>query len=148
MYELSQIVVGLCFLLLIIVLFFDEKDYLSFSILLIMVAAGVSSIEIEAARELETYILFIDWEVVFFLISMFTIVEILKEARLFHETARIIVNRYKHNIRKMFYVICLVSTLSASILEDISVAIIFIPIIILTCREIKINPTPFLLGMT
>ncbi|MHA1746860.1 MAG: SLC13 family permease, partial [Promethearchaeota archaeon] len=32
--------------------------------------------------------------------------------------------------------------------EDISVAIIFIPIIILTCREIKINPTPFLLGMT
>ena len=148
MSELSQIVVGLCFLLLIFVLFFDEKDYLSYSLLLIVIAGGVSAIEIEKARHIDMYIMAIDWEVIFFLIAMFTIVEILNEAHLFHEIARIIVNRYKHNIRKMFYVICIVSTLSASILEDISVAIIFIPIIILTCREIKINPTPFLLGMT
>lgn len=48
----------------------------------------------------------------------------------------------------MYYLICIISTLLASILEDLSVAIIFIPIIILTCQEIKTNPAPFLYGMT
>ena len=113
-----------------------------------LIAAVVSAIEIPEAQHLETYIMAIEWEVIFFLIAMFTIVEILIEAKVFHVVAKHIVNRYKNNIRKMFYVICIVSTLLASILEDLSVAIIFIPIIVLTCREIEINPSPFLLGMT
>jgi Na+/H+ antiporter NhaD/arsenite permease-like protein len=147
-YLFSQIVVGLCFIALIVVLFDEKKDYLSYSILLMLIAAVSTASVLEEAKELETYILAIDWEVIFFLISMFTIVVVLNEARVFHEIAKRIVNRYKTNYRKMFYVICIVSTLSASIIEDLSVAIIFIPIIILTCRELKINPAPFLLGMT
>ncbi len=148
MYLLSQIVVAACFLVLIIVLFFDEQDYLSFSVFLMLIAGIVSAIEIEEARHLEGYIDAIEWEVVFFLIAMFTIVEILNEARLFHTIARWIVKKFKNNIRTMFYAICIVSTLAASIIEDLSVAIIFIPIIILTCDELEINPAPFLLGMT
>jgi len=145
---LSQIAVGICFLILIIVLFFDSNDYLTYSVLLMLIAAMISAIDLPEARNLETYVMAIHWEVIFFLIAMFTIVEILNEARIFHKIAKSIVNRYRNNIRKMFYVICIVSTLSASILEDLSVAIIFVPIIVLACREIKINPTPFLLGMT
>ncbi len=145
---LSQIVVGICFLILIVILFFDSNDYLTYSVLLMLIAAGVSAIDLPEARNLETYIMAIEWEVIIFLIAMFTIVEILIEARIFHKIAKSIVNRYRNNIRKMFYVICIVSTLMASILEDLSVAIIFIPIIVLACREIKINPSPFLLGMT
>ncbi|WP_371801666.1 SLC13 family permease [Candidatus Lokiarchaeum ossiferum] len=145
---LSQIVVGLCFLILIVILFFEEKDYLSYSVLLIIIAGAVTGIDLPAAHDLDTYIQAIDWEVIFFLIAMFTIVEILNEARVFHEIAKRIVLKYRNNIRKMFYVICIVSTLSASILEDLSVAIIFIPIIVLTCEDLKINPSPFLLGMT
>ncbi len=145
---LSQIVVCICFLILIIILFFDSNDYLTYSVLLMLIAAGVSAIDLPEARHLETYIMAIEWEVIIFLIAMFTIVEVLIEARIFHKIAQSIVNRYKNNIRKMFYVICTVSTLLASILEDLSVAIIFIPIIVLVCSEIKINPSPFLLGMT
>ena len=145
---LSQIVVGICFIILIVILFFDKNDYLTYSVLLMLIAAVVSAIEIPEARHLETYVMAIEWEVIFFLIAMFTIVEILIEAKIFHKIAKSIVNRYKNNIRKMFYVLCTVSTLLASILEDLSVAIIFIPIIVLACREIKINPSPFLLGMT
>ncbi len=145
---LSQVVVGICFIILIVILFFDSNDYLTYSVLLMLIAAVVSAIEIPEARHLETYVMAIEWEVIFFLIAMFTIVEILIEAKIFHIIAKSIVNRYKNNIRKMFYVICTVSTLLASILEDLSVAIIFIPIIVLACSEIKINPSPFLLGMT
>ncbi len=79
---------------------------------------------------------------------MFTIVEILKEKKIFHEVSRRIVVTFKNRIRLIFYFICLLSTISASILEDISVAIIFGPIIVIICVYIKINPTPFLLGMT
>ncbi len=145
---LSQIVVGICFIILIVILFFDSNDYLTYSVLLMLIAGVVSAIEIPEARHLETYVMAIEWEVIFFLIAMFTIVEILIEAKIFHKIAKSIVNRYKNNVRKMFYVLCTVSTLLASILEDLSVAIIFIPIIVLACREIKINPSPFLLGMT
>ena len=147
-YIFSQIMVALCFLGLVIVLFFEEKDYLTYSVLFLLISAIATAIQIPAARELETYMMAIEWEVIFFLIAMFTIVEILNEARLFHEIAKKIVNRYKTNIRKLFWVICLTSTLSASIIEDLSVALIFIPIIILTCEEVHINPAPFLLGMT
>lgn len=97
---------------------------------------------------IEFYIEAIDWEVISFLIAMFTIVEILKEKKIFHEVSRRIVVTFKNRIRLIFYFICLLSTISASILEDISVAIIFGPIIVLICVYIKINPTPFLLGMT
>ncbi|MHA1856247.1 MAG: SLC13 family permease, partial [Promethearchaeota archaeon] len=145
---LSQIIVGICFLILIIILFFEDKDYLSYSVMLILIAAGISAIEIPEAQQLETYILAIDWEVIVFLICMFTIVEILNEAHLFHEIAKILVHHYKNNIRLLFYLICIISTLFASILEDLSVAIIFIPIIVLMCKDLKINPAPFLMGMT
>ncbi|MHA1522546.1 MAG: SLC13 family permease [Promethearchaeota archaeon] len=145
---LSQIVVGICFILLIIVLFFDSQDYLSFSVLFLMISAIATTIDLENPPTLEDYILSIDWAVIIFLISMFTIVEILNKARVFQKIAKFIVMRTRTNVRLMFYLICIVSTLSASILEDISVAIIFIPIIIFACEEIEVNPSPFLFGMT
>lgn len=145
---LSQIVVGLCFLLLIIVLFFDEQDYLTFSVLFLMISTIITTFDLDNPPMLDDYVGAVDWEVIFFLISMFTIAEILNEAHIFHEIAKLIVKKYRTNIRFMFYLICVVSTLSASIIEDLSVAIIFIPIIILTCQELKINPAPFLYGMT
>lgn len=145
---LSQIVVGLLLVLLVIVLFFDEQDYLSFSVLFVFIASLVSAIDVEEARDLSNYITAIDWEVIFFLIAMFTIIEILNEAKVFHQIAQLIVNKFHTNIRLMFYVICVISTLTATIIEDLSVAIIFIPVIIISCRKLNINPAPFLLGMT
>ncbi len=143
-----QIFVGLCFFILVIVLFDEKKDYLTYSILVIVLAGIVSSFIIPETQHLEFYIEMIDWEVIFFLILMFTIVEILNEKLIFQEISRRIVKKYSSNIRKLFYFICIVSTLVATILEDLSVAIIFGPIIVIACKEIKINPTPFLLGMT
>jgi Na+/H+ antiporter NhaD/arsenite permease-like protein len=116
-----------------------------------MLVAGIASgldPNFPEARDIEGYFEAIDWNVIFFLIAMFTIVEILNDTLLFHAIAKFIVKKYSHNTRLMFYVLCTVSTLSASIIEDISVAIIFIPIIVLACQEMEINPYPFLLGMT
>ncbi|TFF89084.1 MAG: hypothetical protein EU549_01790 [Promethearchaeota archaeon] len=144
-----QIFIGICYLVLVIVLFFERKDYLTYAFIITIIAGVVSFIIIpEEILNLEFFIDAINWEVIFFLIGMFTIVAILDDKKIFHELARRLANRYKKNIRKYFYSICLISTIVAALLEDLSVAIIFGPIIIVSCRDMDINPTPFLLGMT
>jgi Na+/H+ antiporter NhaD/arsenite permease-like protein len=97
---------------------------------------------------IEEFILAIDWPVIFFLISLFTIVVILEEQLVFQEVALRITKKFSTNTRKFFWVICLISTLSAAFIEDVSVAIIFIPMIVSTSEKMRINPAPILLGMT
>lgn len=143
-----QIFVVLCFLGIVLVLFFDKEDYIFFSVLFITIAALVSALFIEELRDLEFYIDVIEWDVVFFLIAMFTIVEILKENKIFDEVGNRIVKKYSGQPRSMFYAICIISTLLASIVEDLSIAMIFGPIIVIACRKLEITPAPFLLGMT
>ncbi|MCP4764231.1 MAG: hypothetical protein GY870_20830 [archaeon] len=145
---LLQLLIFGCFFVLIVVLFLEKKDYLTYSILLIIIAGIITAFFIPETAHLEFYIDSIDWEVIFFLIGMFTIVEILKEKLIFQEISRRIVKNYEKDLRKMFYILCIVSTITAAFLEDLSVAIIFGPIIVLACRDIKINPTPYLLGTT
>jgi Na+/H+ antiporter NhaD/arsenite permease-like protein len=97
---------------------------------------------------IDEFILSIDWPVIFFLISLFTIVVILEEQLIFQEIALRITKKFGTNTRKFFWVMCLISTLSAAFIEDVSVAIIFIPMIVRTSEKMKINPTPILLGTT
>jgi len=143
-----QIFVLICFLGVVIVLFFEDKDYIYFTFIFIVIAGISTSIFIPETRSLEFYIDSIEWEVIFFLITMFTIVEILKENKIFDEIARLVVVKYQYNLRKMFYVICIISTLLATIVEDLSIAMIFAPIIIVASRKMNIKPAAYLLGMT
>ncbi|MBD3255033.1 MAG: hypothetical protein GF383_08060 [Candidatus Lokiarchaeota archaeon] len=126
-----QIFVAVCFIGLIIILFFEKTDYISYSILLVIFAAIVSVIFIESLRDLEYYIAVIEWDVIFFLIAIFIIVKILEENKIFDEIGKRVVRRYSDSFRKMFYVICIVSTLLASIVKDLSFAMISGPIIVI-----------------
>ncbi|MFX0009419.1 MAG: SLC13 family permease [Candidatus Hermodarchaeota archaeon] len=143
-----QIFVLFCFIGVVIVLFFEEQDYIYFTFIFIVLAGIITAIFIPESRFLEFYINSIEWEVIVFLISMFIIVEVLKENKIFDEIARLIVLRYHNNLRKMFYIICVISTLMATIVEDLSIAMIFAPIIIVASRKLNIKPAAYLLGMT
>ncbi|MBN2156685.1 MAG: hypothetical protein JW776_11650 [Candidatus Lokiarchaeota archaeon] len=150
-----QIIVLSCFIGLIIVLFIEKLDYLLFAFAFIIIAGIATAFLLETSPDpsldpttIWFYVEAIDWEVIAFLIAMFTIVQILNEKKIFHEVSRRIVITFKKKIRLMFYFICIVSTLTATILEDLSIAIIFGPVIVIACLTLSINPTPFLLGMT
>jgi Na+/H+ antiporter NhaD/arsenite permease-like protein len=143
-----MILVALCFLGVVIVLFFEEKDYIYYTFVFIVIAGIATSIFIPEARSLEFYITQIEWNVIFFLITIFAIVEVLKENKIFDEIARVIVLKYGSNPRKLFYVICIVSTFLATIVEDLSIAMIFAPIIIVATRKLNMKPAAYLLGMT
>jgi len=145
---LLQIIVVSCFIVVIIALFRAQTDFLFYSMVGMLVAATATFLLSPSPVSTEEVFLAVDWEVIFFLISLFTIVAILEEQYIFQEIARRITTKFKTNTRMFFWVICLVSTLSAAFIEDISVAVIFIPIIINTSKKLRINPAPILLGMT
>ena len=144
-----QIIVGLCFAGIIAILFMESKDYLIYSLVFMFIVAISTYLLIPGSMDKkEDIILAIDWEVIVFLFCLFCIVEILKEQKIFHQVALIIVNKFHGRPRLMFYILCIVSTLIATIIEDLSVAIIFIPIVIEACRRMKINPIPYMYGVT
>jgi Na+/H+ antiporter NhaD/arsenite permease-like protein len=143
-----QIFVISCFIVVIIALFRERVDFLTYSMGAMLVAATATYFFSPAVVSMEEFFLSVNWEVVFFLISMFTIVAILEENSIFQEIARRITKKFSTNTREFFWIICLISTVSAAFIEDISVVIIFIPMIIKTSEKMKINPAPILLGMT
>ncbi|MFX1592675.1 MAG: SLC13 family permease [Promethearchaeota archaeon] len=143
-----QLFVIFCFVIVIIALFREKTDFLTYSVLAMLAAAAATFLFSPTPLSIEEFILSIDWPVIFFLISLFTIVVILEEQLIFQEIASRITKKFHTNTRGFFWVICLISTLSAAFIEDISVAVIFIPMIISTSEKMKINPTPILLGMT
>lgn len=143
-----QIFVIICFIGIIIVLFDEKIDYLIYSILFTLIAIVATNLLIPEKTTLGDIILAIEWEVVIFLIALFTIVEVLEDKQVFEEIARRITKRFHTNTRKFFWLICLISTFSATLIEDLSVALIFVPLVIKSCRKMRVNPTPFLLGIT
>ncbi len=143
-----QIFVISCFIVVIVALFRENVDFLTYSMGAMLAAATATYFFSLEVVSMEEFFLSVNWEVVFFLISMFTIVAILEENLIFQEIARRITKKFGTNTREFFWIICLISTLSAAFIEDISVVIIFIPMIIKTSEKMKINPTPILLGMT
>jgi Na+/H+ antiporter NhaD/arsenite permease-like protein len=144
---LLQIIVISCFIVVIIALFREKSDFLYYSLVAMLVAAAATFL-LSPGVSTEEVFLAVDWEVIFFLVSLFTIVAILEEQCIFQEVARRITTKFSTNTRKFFWVICLISTVSAAFIEDVSVAVIFIPMIISTSQKMKINPAPILLGMT
>ena len=137
-----------CFVIVIIALFREKTDFLTYSIAAMLAAATATFLFSPEPFPIDEFISAIDWPVIFFLISLFTIVVILEEQLIFQEIARRITKKFHTNTRQFFWVICIISTLSAAFIEDVSVAIIFIPMIISTSEKMRINPTPILLGMT
>ena len=143
-----QLIVVACFSMVIIALFREKTDFLTYSIAAMFIAVIATFYFLPDVITVENLILAIEWEVIFFLIAIFTIVEVLDDKRIFQELAMRITKKFETNTRKFFWIMCLTSTLTAAFIEDVSVAIIFIPLIIKTSEKMHINPTPFLLGVT
>lgn len=145
---LSQVVVTCCFVGLVVVLFRSRVDYVSYSVIFMSVAVATTVLVHRETVTFDDFVLAVEWRVVLFLICLFVIVEILGEKRFFEEIASRIVVKYYDNTRKMFWILCLTATFCAALIEDLSIALIFIPIVVSVCRKLMINPTPFMMGIS
>ncbi len=85
---LLQIVVIICFIVLVIVLFFEKLDYLIYSIAIIVVAGLFTAIFIPEAQDLENYFTAIEWEIVFFFNNIFLYCRNSKRKRIFSRACK------------------------------------------------------------
>ena len=161
---------GLIILLLalfvgIMIVFSKEKwDYVAFSLLFSIIAViatimtisdlGVNTLGIFGEGKSSSEIIFwkfihtIEFEPIVFLISMQIIVLIAEKHKIFQWIALRVLRATKGNHRKFFYLISIISSLSAAIIADITVAIIFIPLVIRACRILRIKAAPFLFAIS
>ena len=72
-----QIFVICCFVVVIVALFREKTDFLTYSMGAMLAAATATFLLSPQPFPIEEFFLAVDWQVIFFLISLFTIVKIL-----------------------------------------------------------------------
>jgi len=121
-------------------------DYVAFTILSAVIACVITgSIFSISFTEFLTYI---EFEPLFFIISMQIIVAITEENKIFRWLVLKTLHWTKADHRKFFFLICFIASMTSAIVSDITVGIIFVPLVIRACRILKINPAPYLFGLS
>ncbi len=148
MTKLILIIVLLILFVGIMVVFSHENwDYVSFSLLAAFISVLIT-VKYYPELSFNTFLAYIEFDPIIFIISMQIIIMISEKHKIFQWIALKTLHLTKGNHRKFFYLICIISSLSASIIADITVAIIFIPLVIRACKILKINPAPYLFGIS
>lgn len=88
----------------------------------------------------------IDYRTIVLLFSMMIIVSYLNLSGFFQLAGNYFLKRLHTKKQLLIMVIILTGTLSAFFINDI-VCLLFTPIVIMICRQAKVNPVPFLLGI-
>lgn len=145
MTELIPIISSFVLFAGIMAIFTQEKmDYLAYSLLAAILACLINSYFF-GTTFLE-YLKYIEFEPLIFILSMQIIIKFVEEQNIFQWLALKILVLTHSNHRQFFYLICIASTLTAAFLADITVTMIFVPLIIRATKILKINPTPYLFG--
>ncbi len=154
------------FLLIILVIFTREKmDYVGYSLLFALIAALLTAFLVPIEDGL-SYVPWLDqdagpavvWFWVFFniihfrpilfIIGMQLVVAMIEKHKIFQWIAIKTLHFTKGNHRLFFYLISTLAILTSAVLEDVTVAVLFIPLVIRACRILKIRSAPFLYSIT
>jgi Na+/H+ antiporter NhaD/arsenite permease-like protein len=76
------------------------------------------------------------------------IIGVVEQQTIFEYFAIRIIRMTKDNVRLLFYLICLLAAFFSCFLDDVSVAMIFIPLIIRTAQLLVIDAVPFITGIS
>jgi Na+/H+ antiporter NhaD/arsenite permease-like protein len=93
------------------------------------------------------FIKYIRFEPLIYIVSINIIVIILEKNSVFQFIAVETIHLTKSNPRVFFAFICIISTFTSAVMEDVSVALIFMPIVIQACKLLNIKPAPFIFGI-
>ncbi len=138
------------------VIFTQEKlDYAVYALLAAIVACGIvfffyknEPVFTDLGSPLRAYLNFIEFDAIIFLISMQIIVAISEESKLFQWLALKVLHLVGGNHRLFFYLISMVSCLTASLISDITIAIIFVPLVIRATRILRIKTAPYIFAIS
>jgi len=158
--------ITLALFIVILIVFSREKlDYVGYSLLCALIACILTGliIPIEKVAEMfewidptqtsgltwiQVYINMIEFKPLMFILGMQIIATVAEHYKIFQWIAVKTLHFTKGNHRAFFYLICTIATITAAVIADVTVAIIFVPLVIRACRILKIDPKPFLYGIS
>ncbi len=140
------------------VVFSTEKlDYLTVAIFAALFSAGIlvftESVPITIGEiSYDSYyaavVGMIEFKPIIFIFGMQIVIAVAERQKIFQYVAIQTIRLTKGNDRLLFYVICIITVFIAAVVADVTVAILFAPLIIRTCRILEIKSAPYLFGMT
>ena len=147
MYEMVSIIISVVLFIVIMVIFTNKRvDYVAFTLLSAVIACILTG-SIFGIGFTE-FLTFIEFEPLIFIICMQIIVAIMEEQKIFRWLVLKTLHWTKADHRKFFFLICFIASMTSGIVSDITVGIIFVPLVIRACRILKINPAPYLFGLS
>ncbi|MHA1887568.1 MAG: SLC13 family permease [Promethearchaeota archaeon] len=143
----------------------EKLDYVAFSLICAIIAAALTSfmipkeqaagylgwidpVKVQDLSWMQIFLNMIEFQPLMFILGMQIIVTVAEEYKIFQWVAVKALHITKGNHRAFFYMICTISTLVAAVIADVTVAVLFVPLVIRACRILKINSSPFLYGIT
>ncbi|MFX0033940.1 MAG: SLC13 family permease [Candidatus Hodarchaeota archaeon] len=147
MYEIVSIIISAVLFIAIMVIFTTERiDYISFTILSAVIACVIAGFVFGVG--FTEFITYVEFEPLFFIICMQVIIAITEEHQIFRWLILKTLHWTKADHRKFFFLICFIASLTSAIVSDITVGIIFVPLVIRACKILKINSAPYLFGLS
>ena len=142
----SIIISAVLFIAIMVIFTIERLDYISFTLLSAFIACVIASITFDVG--FTEFITYIEFEPLVFIICMQIIVAIMEEQKIFRWIVLKTLHWTKADHRKFFFLICLMASMTSAIISDITVIIIFVPVVIQACKILKINPAPYLFGLS
>ena len=140
------IFIFIIFALVIVSYSLKDLDFVAISLLCCFTAATVTGLV--KGKGIDTFIAYIEWEAIIVILSMSIITKIAQDSNILEFLAVKLFKISKGDQRVFFYLLCIITTLLASIISDMVVVLILAPVVIRLCHFLKIRAGTYLLGMT
>ncbi len=134
------------FITIMVIFSREGMDYVAYALLFALISSIMTSLI--HGTTLSEFVSMIEIKPLIFILSLQIIVLIAEKHKIFQWIAVKTLHLTKGNHRAFFYFICTVGTITAAIIADITVAIIFVPLVIRAARILKIEPAPYLFGIS
>jgi Na+/H+ antiporter NhaD/arsenite permease-like protein len=146
---MEPVLLIIIFILFVIIIFSYSKsnlDFVAISLLCCFIAATLTGLV--TGIGFDSFIGFIEWEAIIIILSMSIITKIAQDSNILEYVAVKLFKLSKGDQRVFFWLLCIITTLLASIISDVVVVLILAPIVIRLCHFLKIRAGTYLLGMT
>ena len=139
------------FTLIILSYSIKDVDFVAVSLICMFSCALVTGLVLPPPVDQNWFNFFVtsvEWEAIIIIMSMSIITKIAQDSNILEYIAVKMFKISRGNQRIFFYILCIVTTLLASVISDAVVVLILAPVVVRLCHFLKIRAGTFLLGMT
>ena len=142
------LLIFLLILFFIILLSYSFKglDFVAISLFCMFIGATITGIQLGIG--IEEFILDVEWEAIIIILSMSIVTKIAQDSNILEYVAVKLFKLSRGDRRIFLYLLCVITTLLASVISDVVVVLILAPVVVRLCHFLKIRAGTYLLGMT